>query len=65
MAHGWYLTSSPVIELAGSTGSAVDRPDWRRFRSDIQNLRPAGERKYSRLLQRRSSNRRAELAIAR
>src|SRR6185437_6821951 len=51
-------------ELAGSAGSAMDRASRRRFWPNIQNGRPASERKYSRLLQRRSSNRHAKLATA-
>src|SRR3974377_253502 len=62
-----HLQRVPVFghhgELVGSTRSAVDRPDRRRFWPDIQNGRPAGQRNYSRLLQRRSSNRHVELQL--
>jgi hypothetical protein len=50
----YYFLASHHRELAGSTGSAVDRPHRGWIWPDIQNRRPAGKRKYSRLLQRRS-----------
>ena len=52
-------------ELAGGTGSAMGRAGWWRRWPNIQNRRPASERRNPGLLQCNKSNRCTKLAVAR
>ena len=67
MAHGWYLTSSPLITAnwLAAPGQQWVVPVGGGFGRIFKNRRPASERKHSRLLQRRLSNRFTKLAVAR